>query len=374
MQNGDDDDDFYMILPSNGCKDIHPDNEANKFITSWEQPISLDSRWKVALTEANFSYTMTSINTSFGIRYEKFVTTEIAFQGRIEGNVGKRVVNADFKELPFPAPQLSNLAPFKVPKVGFVEDSNDVFIEADYPFEIKILTENMQSHRHGAKPYIYRVITNLASLYDLPVEPGADMTFSVDMLLKYTTHPYKVPVEVFAKEDVFWSNEKKMAEGMLERFGDVFRNVSVVDKKLRVVPQAKLASIEFLNGLNIVLGFSKQWYDITKSPTMLNAENEPFLRHGINTMYVYSSVCQPIRIGGACVPFLKSIWMDSSKSRSHSFGEMRNLVVKNPMYLPLSSTSINTIEVNIRSNSGHLIPFVAGSITSLTLHLKRQRR
>ena len=106
---------------------------------------------------------------------------------------------------------------------------------------------------------------------------------------------------------------------------------------------------------------------------MLNAENEPFLRHGINTMYVYSSVCQPIRIGGACVPLLKSIWMDSSKSRSHSFGKMCNLVVKNPMYLPLSSTSINTIEINIRSDSGHLIPFVAGSITSITLHFKRTR-
>ena len=231
----------------------------------------------------------------------------------------------------------------------------------------------MKSHRHGKDPYIYRVITNLASLYDLPIEPGADMTFSVDMLIKYTTSPYKLAYEVFAKEDVFWSDEKKMAEGVLKIFSDVFRNVSVIERQLRVVPQAKLASIEFLNGLNIVLGFSKQWYDITKSPTMLNAENEHFLRHGINTMYVYSSICHPIRIGGDCVPLLKSIWLDSSKNRSHSFGEMRNLVVKNPMYLPVSSTSINTIEVNIRSDSGHLIPFIAGSVTSLTLHFKRKR-
>ena len=38
------------------------------------------------------------------------------------------------------------------------------------------------------------------------------------------------------------------------------------------------------------------------------AEAEPYLRHGINNIYVCSSICQPIRVGEVCVPFLKSIW------------------------------------------------------------------
>ena len=99
-----DGDDFYMILPSNGCKDTHPENEANMYTISWEQPILLDERWKVALTEANFSYTMTSINTNFGIRYEKFITSRKQYRGRLIGNNTKRHAEVEFPQLPDDSP------------------------------------------------------------------------------------------------------------------------------------------------------------------------------------------------------------------------------------------------------------------------------
>jgi len=62
---------FSIVLPSNACAEKHPDNTANKFIVSWENPIEFhDADWKVALTEANFNYTMSSLNTNYGITYE----------------------------------------------------------------------------------------------------------------------------------------------------------------------------------------------------------------------------------------------------------------------------------------------------------------
>ena len=141
MSHDDHDDEFYMILPSNGCKDTHPENEANKFTTSWEQPIEMNQGWKVALTEANFSYTMTSINTSFGIRYEKLVTVQRSFKGKIHGDVAKRQVQVDFPDLPFPPPLgSSHLEPFKAPKVRyFAEDVNDLVFTSDMPFSIVIM-------------------------------------------------------------------------------------------------------------------------------------------------------------------------------------------------------------------------------------------
>ena len=142
------------------------------------------------------------------------------------------------------------------------------------------------------------------------------MTFSADILIQYTSHPWRVSNEVFAKEDAFWSNVDDMAAGVKTAFSAVFRGVSVGKTgKLSVVPESKIVSLEFLNGLNIVLGFLKRYYTIDSN--MLVAENVPFLRHGINTMYVYSSICQPVCVGGVCVPLLKSIWLDSSESFKH---------------------------------------------------------
>ena len=100
----DNDDDFYMILPSNGCKDIHPENTANKFITSWESPINFNGgEWKVALTEANLSYTSTTLNRDFGINTYEPSKREVYFKGRLVGNVAKGEVSLVMPDLPYSA-------------------------------------------------------------------------------------------------------------------------------------------------------------------------------------------------------------------------------------------------------------------------------
>ena len=136
---GEDEEDFYMILPSNGCKDTHPDNEANMFTISWEQPITLDGGWKVALTEANFSYTMTSINTSFGIRYDWWKTSKKRYKGKLVGDTAKGYVEFQFSnKLPdAPPADSTGLNPFPIPQVKYInEEVNDLEIESTSPFEI----------------------------------------------------------------------------------------------------------------------------------------------------------------------------------------------------------------------------------------------
>ena len=66
-------DDFYIITPSNACTDIYPRNCANNYTIIWENPIELNptERWCVALTDANFNFTQTSVNSDFGIIYNR---------------------------------------------------------------------------------------------------------------------------------------------------------------------------------------------------------------------------------------------------------------------------------------------------------------
>ena len=74
-------------------------------------------------------------------------------------------------------------------------------------------------------------------------------------------------------------------------------------------------------------------------------------------------------MGGHMVPLLKSIWLDGEK-KSYSHGEIINYIVANPMYLPVASTSINSVEVDIRNVFGKYIPFPETAVTSITLHFK----
>ena len=69
-----DDDDFYMVLPSNASPNTHPDNNAANFTVSWETPIILDPnvKWKVALTELSYIYHPHTISSNLSIYYEKF--------------------------------------------------------------------------------------------------------------------------------------------------------------------------------------------------------------------------------------------------------------------------------------------------------------
>ena len=86
-------------------------------------------------------------------------------------------------------------------------------------------------------------------------------------------------------------------------------------------------------------------------------------------MYIYASVCAPIQVGDVLVPLLKSTWLNVNKN--YQYNEIRNIDIKNPMYIPVASSSINMVEINIRSDSGFLIPFSEGADTSLILHFKK---
>jgi hypothetical protein len=66
-----DQDEFYIVLPSNACSNIYPSNKASKYTVSWQNPIILDEvkKWKVAMTEISFNHVESSLNTHFGIQY-----------------------------------------------------------------------------------------------------------------------------------------------------------------------------------------------------------------------------------------------------------------------------------------------------------------
>ena len=103
---------------------------------------------------------------------------------------------------------------------------------------------------------------------------------------------------------------------------------------------------------------------------MIHGKQEPMLYRGIDHLYIYTSLCEPINVGGVERPLLKNIWIDGDK-RNYSHGEIINVVIQNPIYIPVNATTINSIEINIRDDAGQFIPFPREAVTSLTLHFKK---
>ena len=87
-------------------------------------------------------------------------------------------------------------------------------------------------------------------------------------------------------------------------------------------------------------------------------------------MFIYASICQSIYVGHTQVPLLKNVFVDSSDD-GKELGHARNLVLYNPMYIPVAPTSFNNIEINIRNDAGKIITFPHGAISVLTVHFKK---
>ena len=147
-------------------------------------------------------------------------------------------------------------------------------------------------------------------------------------------------------------------------FEDVSYDKSTKRVTFKVID--KVDRVRFPKSLVITFGFTKsvlfksQKYEIAAFPPRLN--------NGVSDIYIYSSLTAPIHVGDSKVPLLKSLWVDT---KNYSYGDIINVVMQKPMYLPIYSKTINDIEINIRKDTGEYLPLTNNTVTSLTLHFKK---
>ena len=84
-------------------------------------------------------------------------------------------------------------------------------------------------------------------------------------------------------------------------------------------------------------------------------------------LFIYTNIIEPIIVGDVNVPLLKSVWLDKYED-----DQIVQILIKNPMYIPVALAYINNIEINIRDDSGKLIKFGNDSKTHLTLHFRKR--
>ena len=85
----------------------------------------------------------------------------------------------------------------------------------------------------------------------------------------------------------------------------------------------------------------------------------------IHTLYVYCNIVEPMPDGGIEAPLLRIVGVDAKQ------GEIVRKTNDNPMYVPVRVKRFDTVEIDIKSNTGEPVPFQYGK-SEVILHFRKQ--
>ena len=88
------------------------------------------------------------------------------------------------------------------------------------------------------------------------------------------------------------------------------------------------------------------------------------LQKSLPLAYVYCDIIEPAFVGDSKVQLLRTVNVDSSNQSNITH------IFTNPIYIPLQKKHFNSIEINIMTSTGQLVPFAPGH-SVVTLHFRR---
>ena len=376
--------DFYIVLPSNSNPNTHPQNTANKYTVSWEVPVVLKdlTKWKVALTDMSYNHSTWSIRPGHAIQLKHSYLGVKTFQLQVyiiyemgSANYGFEEVSNDVPIIDFETLRMTRRIKFVSSKffVLKVDKKSDAVTLGFDGVKLQLESVKVNDNRY-----------ELAATTPLAEKSGsASITVAFDTTFEYI----EVKEHVF-KDSFAYSNVRQFLKAMQPIFKNIVGDLTMSESNViqitvdQIPPRRKvygfeknrMITLQFLNGFHHVLGFKDnstymiQLGDTVTTKTIVG-DFQPELYQGITHMYIYASVCSPIQVGNIRAPLLKTVWIEPSKR--FAINEVRHIEFENKMHVPVSTNTFNSIEVNIRLDSGELIPFNTGSITSLTLHFKK---
>ena len=143
--------------------------------------------------------------------------------------------------------------------------------------------------------------------------------------------------------------------GANDRFkDDVKLSLDTLNRKVTVHLQNK-AEVYF-SDIGQMLGFSPSNV-ISKTSTA---------EHSFHDLYVYCDIIQSQYVGDALVPLLRIVPVEGKDGQRIS----KSFVC--PQYVPVSRKQFESIEVNIKRDTGETVPFEFGRVL-LTLHFRQSR-
>jgi len=337
-----------MILPSNSCPLIHPDNNASNFIVELQNPIYLDGSWEVAMMDFTFVYYPISLysNAKINFVYRKDTKYDV-------------IITVNHKD--------KTLA---VTENGLVtvKDNNILHFQSLYPYEI-IFNDIEAAHNFGFGFGHTKKEKDHMTKYWSYKDVDKKDDKKVDKYIE--TVKMKLICHIERHETIRFGQAIKTLEDLNGAFKKecihVFKSYELNSSKLFTFTLAdNVTSVTFDKILVKTLGLERDEYTLFEDGNVIVSVVNPKILSFHHQMFIYSNIVEPIIVGDVKVPLLKSVWIEK-----HETDEVVQISSENPMYLPISTTCINNIEINIRDDSGKFIKFPLDSKTHLTLHFRK---
>ena len=167
-------------------------------------------------------------------------------------------------------------------------------------------------------------------------------------------------------------------EEVVTSLNTIFNNLKS-NQKLERVPQFEYNSRKRRVYIDLKLGESLHFkpklaamLGISTNPVY--SGNESIKYHGvdlfnldesIHTLYVYCDIIENMPVGSDEAPLLRIVGVKTKQ------GEIVRKTYDNPMYIPVRIKKFDTVEINIKSNTGESVPFQY-SKSEVILHFRKQ--
>lgn len=103
-----------------------------------------------------------------------------------------------------------------------------------------------------------------------------------------------------------------------------------------------------------------------RKETVIEADYVVDMTRGFDSVYIYTSVIEPRIVGDSHVPLLRIVPVRGRQS------DTVTLTFQKIQYIPVLCRDFDTIEIDIRDDTGRHVPFERGKLTT-TLHFRRRR-
>ena len=118
----------------------------------------------------------------------------------------------------------------------------------------------------------------------------------------------------------------------------------------------------FFDAIGSTLGFQPE--KVISKTTI--AEREAGLEHSFHDLYVYCDIVRSQYVGDVLVPLLRIVAVEGID------GQRVNKSFLRPQYIPVDRKVFQTIEINIKRDTGESVPFEFGNVL-LTLYFRQCR-
>ena len=124
-------------------------------------------------------------------------------------------------------------------------------------------------------------------------------------------------------------------------------------------------SLHFKPKLAAMLGITTNPVHCGNESMKYQGEDLFNLDETIHTLYVYCDIIENMPVGSDEAPLLRIVGVDAKQ------GEIVRKTYDNPMYIPVRIKKFDTVEINIKSNTGEPVPFQY-SKSEVILHFRKQ--